>query len=647
MPIPGTQEIRKPLLEAFRGEAPHNFINSEILELIAEYFRINLNDLSSGEKNILKSGINDAKADLKKNGLIYNPSGNTYMITIAGTKVLEDNPEIITDEYLRARKKKPLPVAETFGLEMPETDKVNEIQESKSEPETLHEDEVILETKPEPEVHELEPEPENMPEDEVIPESETEVPEVESEPDALPEDEATETESEPRNPELEPELETLPEDEALENETELEVHEVTPEPETLPKDEATETESEPRNPELEPELETLPEDEAIPETETELEVHELEPEPETLPEDEAFETEPEVEVPEVEPDALLEDEATETESEPEVHELESEPETLTEDEAIPEAELELGIPEVKPEPDTLTEDEAIPESETESEIPEVEPEPGTLTEESLLEPETLPEDEPIPESDTESEPENLPEPMSEDTPTLDDSDDIHLDDEPEEQDFNDAPEENLDTEEDTDTMPEELYEAPTEPELEEEYNSALLAAAMSTNSIDDAIARHNSELADELLMKAAGLPSDRFEMLVIDLLSKMGYFAFQTARYTTESSGSDLIHGVILDNQTGANIYIQARKLSPGRTIGKADIQDFIDELSDKGGKGIYATTASFSENAKILATDERIMLIDGEKLANLMIANNFCVNVEKVYEIKAIDSESFSEYED
>ena len=147
-------------------------------------------------------------------------------------------------------------------------------------------------------------------------------------------------------------------------------------------------------------------------------------------------------------------------------------------------------------------------------------------------------------------------------------------------------------------------------------------------------------------MKAAGLPSDRFEMLVIDLLSKMGYFAFQTARYTTEAAGSDLIHGVILDNQTGANIYIHARKLSPGRTVGKADIQDFVDELSDKGGKGIFATTANFSENAKVLAADERLMLIDGEKLANLMIANNFCVNVEKVYEIKAIDAESFSEYE-
>ena len=75
-------------------------------------------------------------------------------------------------------------------------------------------------------------------------------------------------------------------------------------------------------------------------------------------------------------------------------------------------------------------------------------------------------------------------------------------------------------------------------------------------------------------------------------------------------------------------------------------MQDFIDALSDKGGKGIFATTANFSEQAAITANDERIMLIDGTKLAGLMISHNFCVNVEKVFEVKAIDLESFSEYE-
>ncbi|MBQ6971973.1 MAG: restriction endonuclease, partial [Synergistaceae bacterium] len=335
-------------------------------------------------------------------------------------------------------------------------------------------------------------------------------------------------------------------------------------------------------------------------------------------------------------------------------------------------ELEPEIQDTTPEPDTLTDDSQDisldDDTELEPEIQEDTPESDTLPGDSQdispdddkeLEPEIqedTPESETLPgdsqdislDNDTELEPE-----IQEDTPEPEilpgDSQDISLDD---------SPEEILDTEEVyTDTMPEDLFSqdetqneqeyAPNTDTEEEEYDPSLVAEAMSSGTIDDVIARHNSELADQLLMKAAGLPSDKFEMLVIDLLSKMGYFAFQTARYTTEASGSGLIHGVILDNKTGANIYIQARKLSPGRTVSKADIQDFIDELADKGGKGIFATTANFSENAQILAADERLMLIDGERLTNLMIANNFCVNVEKVYEIKAIDSESFSEYEE
>ena len=450
MPMPGTEEIRKPLLEAFRGEAPHSFVIAEMLGLVAEYYGINLNDLSSGEKNILKSNINEAKSALKKHGLIYNPSGSTYMITNAGTEILEDGQEIITDEYLKARKKKPLIIAETFGVGKPE------IQDTTPESDTLTDDsqDISLDDEPalEPEIQDTTPEPDTLTDDS--------------------------------------------QDISLDDDTELEpeIQEDTPESETLPGDSQ---------------------------------------------------------------DISLDND---TELEPEIQEDTPEPEIL----------------------------------------------PG-------------------------------------------DSQDISHDD---------SPEEILDTEEVyTDTMPEDLFSqdetqneqeyAPNTDTEEEEYDPSLVAEAMSSGTIDDVIARHNSELADQLLMKAAGLPSDKFEMLVIDLLSKMGYFAFQTARYTTEASGSGLIHGVILDNKTGANIYIQARKLSPGRTVSKADIQDFIDELADKGGKGIFATTANFSENAQILAADERLMLIDGERLTNLMIANNFCVNVEKVYEIKAIDSESFSEYEE
>ena len=492
MPLPGTQEIRKPLLEAFKSEAPRNFSINEILEIIAEYYGLNLNDFSSGDKNIFKSRINEAKSYLRNNNLLYNPSGNTYMITNAGTEILEDNPEIISDEYLKSRREKLL-------------------------------------TLPEPEAA------------------------IKDDTGTSPEQEIT-LNDETNDTDISPEIDSP-------NDTET----------STDFDDDTESESLTDN---EPPI-----------------AQDTPPEIEPLPNDDA----------DTDSESLADNEPPTVQDTP---------------------------PEIEPFPndDADTESESL----TDNEPP--------------IAQDTPPEVEPSPDFDADSE-----------------SDITLTDNETQSEDFagqeiDNAPEENLDTEEVyTDTMPEDTYELnepqedltpETVQEHEEDYNPELLAAAIQSDSIDDAIARHNSELADQLLMRTAGLSSDRFEMLVIDLLSKMGYFAFQTARYTTESSGSDLIHGVILDNKTGTNIYIQARKLSPGRTVNKADIQDFVDELADKGGKGLYATTASFSENAKILAADERLMLIDGEKLANLMIANNFCVNVEKVYEVKAIDTESFSEYE-
>ena len=210
-----------------------------------------------------------------------------------------------------------------------------------------------------------------------------------------------------------------------------------------------------------------------------------------------------------------------------------------------------------------------------------------------------------------------------------------------------------DTQPESENIPEDEYTTdevtegedimPAEDLAPEDYSDG---AVIQSPSIEDIIARHNSELADKVLMRVAGLSSETFEVLVIDLLSKMGYRAFQNARYTSDESDNGMIQGVILDTQNPTPIYIHASKLSPGQTIGRADIQDFVEALADKGGKGIFATTAEFSENAITYAQDERIMLIDGQKLAGLMIAHNFCVNVEKVIEVKNIDDDSFSDYE-
>ena len=322
---------------------------------------------------------------------------------------------------------------------------------------------------------------------------------------------------------------------------------------------------------------------------------------------------------------------TEVQEEPEIQEVIEEIQEVPDDINLEDEPEDISTEEAQPD-DIVIEDEPVedilePESEIEPEpeVYEQEPEPEIEPEqEQELEPEVEPEHEPQPEP--EIEPEAEPEIESEQEPEI----------EPEQ-------EHESEPQQEPEIGPE--IEPEIESASENETNEMETMNEDKSLEIENAIRIHNEELAEEVLLKLSELPAEMFDVFVIDMLSKMGYRAFHNARYTSEEAGSDLIHGVIIDDKTGAPIYIHARKSSPERTIGRADMQDFVDALSDKGGKGIFATTANFSEQAEILANDERIMLIDGIKLAGLMIAHDFCIKVEKVYEIKGLDTESFSEY--
>ena len=66
-----------------------------------------------------------------------------------------------------------------------------------------------------------------------------------------------------------------------------------------------------------------------------------------------------------------------------------------------------------------------------------------------------------------------------------------------------------------------------------------------------------------------------------------------------------------------------------------------------KHGDGLFVTTAKFSQQAKDYANTHHIILIDGERLANLMIEYDFCVSTRKTFEIKEIDTDALAEYQD
>ena len=135
-----------------------------------------------------------------------------------------------------------------------------------------------------------------------------------------------------------------------------------------------------------------------------------------------------------------------------------------------------------------------------------------------------------------------------------------------------------------------------------------------------------------------------FEQLITDLLIRMGYEVYKNARRRT-SLGA--IQGIIIEDRPGYNpIYIQTRKLEKGSIITSWSMQTFGDAVTRKAGRGLLVTNANFSKPAQDYAKEKKIILVDGNILARLMIVHNFCVNIREVVEIKSIDPNAFKDYE-
>ena len=107
------------------------------------------------------------------------------------------------------------------------------------------------------------------------------------------------------------------------------------------------------------------------------------------------------------------------------------------------------------------------------------------------------------------------------------------------------------------------------------------------------------------------------------------------------------IDGVIHEDKLGFNlIYIQAKRWNPSTTVGKPEIQKFAGAMMSppRIEKGLFITTAKFSQGAKSFADAQHIILVDGQKLTDLMIEYNLGVSPQKTYFLKRIDSDYFSE---
>lgn len=154
-------------------------------------------------------------------------------------------------------------------------------------------------------------------------------------------------------------------------------------------------------------------------------------------------------------------------------------------------------------------------------------------------------------------------------------------------------------------------------------------------------------LATELLDTIKQCSPEFFEQLVIDVLIKMGYGGSRKeAGQAIGKSGDGGIDGIIKEDKLGLDIiYLQAKRWES--TVGRPEIQKFAGALQgQRASKGIFITTSNYSKEALefVKHINNRIILIDGQQLAEAMIINNVGVSIEATYDIKKIDSDYFIE---
>jgi restriction system protein len=152
-------------------------------------------------------------------------------------------------------------------------------------------------------------------------------------------------------------------------------------------------------------------------------------------------------------------------------------------------------------------------------------------------------------------------------------------------------------------------------------------------------------LATELLETIKGGTPAAFEKIVVDLLVAMGYGgSVEDAGKVVGKSGDGGIDGIIKQDKLGLDfLYVQAKRWKD--VVGSPEVMKFSGSLTKKhANRGVFITTSMFTKDALEYVEEmpQRIILIDGRRLASLMIEHNVGVAPAKTYTLKRLDQDYF-----
>ena len=198
----------------------------------------------------------------------------------------------------------------------------------------------------------------------------------------------------------------------------------------------------------------------------------------------------------------------------------------------------------------------------------------------------------------------------------------------------------------------EFYSASGQSQSQSELQLSEVAAASHATpeeQIDGAQALLHSALSADLLQRVLDNAPSFFERVIVDLLVGMGYGGnHESAAQRLGKSGDGGVDGVVDEDRLGLDrIYVQAKRYAPGNTVQRAEIQAFVGSLVGFGAtKGVFVTTSSYSSGAReyVRHLPQRVILIDGSRLTELMIEHGVGVRTTREIAIKRLDEDFFDE---
>jgi restriction system protein len=155
-------------------------------------------------------------------------------------------------------------------------------------------------------------------------------------------------------------------------------------------------------------------------------------------------------------------------------------------------------------------------------------------------------------------------------------------------------------------------------------------------------------LAGELLEQVKSVSPQFFERMVVELLVAMGYGgSIEDAGRAVGRTGDGGIDGIIKEDKLGLDVVCVQAKRWDSNTVGRPAVQAFAGSMEPhRAKKGVFITTSTFSNDAKLYVpqAERRIVLIDGKRLASLLIEHNVGVTAYRSFDLKRVDTDFFEE---